>query len=458
MSKFLLISLIPIIFYYLFLYFYCNDDYLPLKFEKDGYFGEGDIKSDDKTIKTFKININDEEIDELKRRVEKSLSTNIDSLEMTSSEAGLNSQFIKNVSINLLSFKWNQHQYFLNTFKHYKTEIEGLKIHFIRKSIEPKENEISIPLLILHPFGMSIWDYYKIIPILTNPSRFNFDFGVKKNIIFDVVIPSIPGFGFSESPKKKGFSFIECGRVMDKLMNRLHIKKYFIHSGGILSNDIAKVMIHYNPNSIRGVHFTNPKVRFNGDVYYFAKYLISEMFTYESSEKGYLTISEKIEQLKKFLSFHIPLIIHPDSISRSLQDSPLGFASYLLEYWSIGTESINSHKHLDGSLMKHYTLDELLTEVHMYWLTKTISSSFRFYYETFTNPLYDKISKAKVSLPVGISIFKNSLLSSNKYMLKDIYLNITRFRDKLDGGEFSMIEEYEKVVEEIFAFVELVLL
>uniref|UniRef100_A0A0K0EFM5 Epoxide hydrolase n=1 Tax=Strongyloides stercoralis TaxID=6248 RepID=A0A0K0EFM5_STRER len=458
MGKILLIGLIPIIFYYFYFFCYYNTSHVPLIFEKDGYYGEGDIKADDKTIKMFKINISNSIVNDLKIRVKESLSTSIETLEGMSSETGLNSEFIKNVSLNLLSFKWDQHQFFLNTFKHYTTEIEGLKIHFIRKSIEPKDNEISVPLLILHPFGMSIWDYYKMLPILTNPSRFNFDFGVKKNIIFDVVLPSIPGFGFSEPPKKENFSFIECGRVLDKLMNRLHIKKYFIHSGGMLSNDIAKSMIHYNPNSIKGVHLTNPKIRFNGDIYYFTKYFLSIIFNFQNTNEKSITVSDILQQLKAFLSFHIPLITYPDSISRSLQDSPLGFASYLLQYWSIGTKLENSHKLLDGSLMKHYTLDELLTEVHMYWLTKTISSSFRFYYETFTNPVYDEVIKAKVNLPVGISIFKNSLLTSKKCMLEEIFANITRFKGNIDGGEFSMIEEYEKVVEEIFAFVELVLL
>uniref|UniRef100_A0A0K0G1W2 Epoxide hydrolase n=1 Tax=Strongyloides venezuelensis TaxID=75913 RepID=A0A0K0G1W2_STRVS len=458
MAKFLLISLIPIFLYLFYNFFSHDNDNFPLKFEKDGYFGNDDISKDDEAIKLYKVNINNEDVEELKRRVKESLSSNTISLKGSLSEFGLNSQFIKNVSTNLLSFQWNQHQYFLNTFNHYTTEIEGLKIHFIRKSIEPKPNEISIPLLIIHQFGMSIWDYYKIIPILTNPSRFNFDFGLKKNIIFDVTIPSIPGFGFSDKPMKKNFSFIECGRIFDKLLKRLHIKKYFIHSGGVLANDIAKVMGHYNPRGVRGIHLTNPKISLSGDVYYYVKYLVSSYFSTLKSELKHVTVSESLINLKKFLSFHIPLITHPDSISRGLQDSPLGFASYLLEYWSIGTRPTTSQKHLDGSLMKHYTLDELLTEVHIYWLTKTITSSFRLYHETFTNPLHEKIINYKLNIPVGISIFQNSLLTSNRYMLENIYTNITRFKDDLKGGEFTMIEQYEKVAEEIFAFVELVLL
>uniref|UniRef100_A0A0N4Z1Y0 Epoxide hydrolase n=1 Tax=Parastrongyloides trichosuri TaxID=131310 RepID=A0A0N4Z1Y0_PARTI len=450
MAKILLLTLFPILIGIFFNYY--KFDYFIPKFDKDGYFGEGEIGRDDETINIFEINIDEEKIIDMKKRVNLSLIS--ESFEGTSSEYGLNFQFIHNVSINLLNYNWHQHQYFLNTFKHYTTEIEGLKIHFIRKYIEPKKNEIRIPLLIIHPFGMSVWDYYKIIPILTNPSRFNFDFGVKNNIIFDVIIPSIPGFGFSESSKKKDFSFIDCGRIFDKLMQRLSIDKYYIHSGGLIGNDIAKVMGHYNPSSIDGIHFTNLKMRLSMDPYYLIKSFIS-MF-YNNGKNN--SIGEMIKEFQKYLSFHIPLITSPDTISRSLQDSPLGFASYLLEYWSIGTRPLTSKQFLDGSLMKHYTLDELLTEVHIYWLTKTINSSFRLYYETFNHPLYDNIMKAKLELPVGISIFENSILAQNKFMIDEVYRNITRFRDNLKGGDFPMIEAYEKVAEEIFAFVELTLL
>ncbi|KAK6017472.1 hypothetical protein OSTOST_17008, partial [Ostertagia ostertagi] len=110
--------------------------------------------------------------------------------------------FLSNLSEVMTSFNWKQHQHFLNTFKQYRTEIEGLAIHFLRISLPKESAKDTVPLLMLHGFPGSYWDFFKVIPILTNPIRFGFDFGVKRPLLFDVIVPSLPGFVFSGKPSR----------------------------------------------------------------------------------------------------------------------------------------------------------------------------------------------------------------------------------------------------------------
>lgn len=126
-------------------------------------------------------------------------------------------EYLKNVSESLLKFDWKQHQNFLNTFHHYKTEIEGIGVHFIRSNYPLKAGQKKYPLLLIHGYPSSFWDFYKVIPVLANPSRFGFDFGTTNTIVFDVVVPSIPGFGFSDKPVKPGFGFAECARIFGRV-------------------------------------------------------------------------------------------------------------------------------------------------------------------------------------------------------------------------------------------------
>ncbi|VDO97737.1 unnamed protein product [Heligmosomoides polygyrus] len=141
---------------------------------------------DNEKINVFNVDISDEQIEELKTRL------SADRLVAALEDCSLckdRQAFLRNLSDVMLQFNWKQHQHFLNTFKQYRTEIEGLAIHFVRISLPKEPSKDTVPILLLHGFPGSYWDFYKVIPILTNPVRFGFDFGVKRPLLFEVIVP-----------------------------------------------------------------------------------------------------------------------------------------------------------------------------------------------------------------------------------------------------------------------------
>lgn len=186
----------------------------------------------------------------------------------------------------LLKFDWAQHQHFLNTFKQYRTEIEGLKVHFLRVSTPPKDKKTRvIPLLILHGFPGSFWDFFKIIPILSNPSRHGFDFGVDEPIQFDVIVPSLPGFLFSDKPGKQGFNAIATTRILAKLMYRLDLTDYFVHGTEGYGSDLATLLASLYPNRVAGLHVSNPFIRPTFSTFTLIKYAWKALSHKDKEEK-----------------------------------------------------------------------------------------------------------------------------------------------------------------------------
>lgn len=174
------------------------------------------MHADDTSIVGFEISIDGPMIEDLKSRIKSGMKRTSNSFK-ENFELGVNSDYLKNISGSLLQFDWRQHQFFLNTFHHYKTEVEGIGVHFLRSNYPLKTGQKKYPLLLLHGYPGSFWDFYKMIPILANPSRYGFDFGTTGTIVFDVIVPSIPGFGFSDKPSRPGFGFVECARVFGRI-------------------------------------------------------------------------------------------------------------------------------------------------------------------------------------------------------------------------------------------------
>uniref|UniRef100_A0A1I7T341 EHN domain-containing protein n=1 Tax=Caenorhabditis tropicalis TaxID=1561998 RepID=A0A1I7T341_9PELO len=296
MSSWFFFSIVVISVFSILLSIYIHKpDFPPLEIESDDYWKLEDPEKDDDTIYSYSIDIHESEVVKFKERLE--------------SEKFLPSlydeeydNYIKELKKVLIGFDWKQHQHFLNTFKQYRTEIEGLKIHFLRVSTPPKEKKTRVvPLLIFHGFPGSFWDFFKIIPILTNPSRHGFDFGVEESIQFEVIVPSLPGFLFSEKPEKKGFDAIATARILGKLMNRLDLNDYFVHGTEGYGSDVATLLASLYPSRISGLHVSNPFVRPTFSTFTLAKYALKALKTNEETEEEseeYTDIADYFKQDK----------------------------------------------------------------------------------------------------------------------------------------------------------------
>ena len=188
---------------------------------------------DSNKIEKFEINIDNKILDDLQNRLNKTRFT--ESI-VTNFEYGINSQTLKLI-VNYWKneYNWREHEKILNQFNHFKTEIEGIKIHFIHE--KPRTKAVRIyPLLISHGWPGTFWEFYKFISYLTKPKD--------NHIAFEVIAPSLPGFAFSEAPHKPGLNAIDTARMYVTLMKRLGHDKFFFHGndwGSFVGKQIALI-------------------------------------------------------------------------------------------------------------------------------------------------------------------------------------------------------------------------
>uniref|UniRef100_A0A914ZB86 Epoxide hydrolase N-terminal domain-containing protein n=1 Tax=Panagrolaimus superbus TaxID=310955 RepID=A0A914ZB86_9BILA len=267
-----------------FLHYYFPE-YLVPKIDADDFFGEGSLRADNEIIRDFEIFVDPKSVMEFKNGIKNGIDRASKSLENINFELGFNVEYLKSLNKSFEDFDWKQHERFLNTFKHYKTEIEGIDLHFLRHDFPLKKGQQKVPILLIHGFGSSFWDFYKIIPILANPSRFGYDFGSEGNqIVFDVIVPSLPGFGFSQAPTKPGLGSIQAGRILGKLMDRLGHEKYFIHGSSALGSQIATNLALIRPKNVRGIHLANPFMDFETNTVAKIKWFASKILKQDISD------------------------------------------------------------------------------------------------------------------------------------------------------------------------------
>ncbi|EFO88457.1 hypothetical protein CRE_10548 [Caenorhabditis remanei] len=442
MSSWFFLSVVVISIFSILLSIYVHKpDFPPLEIEPDDYWRLDDPEKDDDQVYSFSIDVKEEEIQKFKNQLktEKFLPT----LHDTTYDTYLNE--LKQV---LLGFDWKQHQHFLNTFKQYKTEIEGLKIHFLRVSTPPKDKKTRvIPLLILHGFPGSFWDFFKVIPILTNPTRHGFDFGVEEPIQFDVIVPSLPGFLFSDKPAKPGFDAIATARILGKLMNRLDLTQYFVHGTEGYGSDLATLLASLYPIRIAGLHVSNPFVRPTFSTFTLAKYAWKAMGKDDEKEgeDPHTDMADYFKQDK----FTYPT--NAQAFATAFANSPSGTAKYIESRWrQLSTFSASTN------LNELFTLDEISTEIYLYWLTLTLPSALTILDNSYNYETVWLSSQARV--PTAVSYSKQTPWRCSRDILEDRYLNLTRVSELPKGGMFHHLQDGHKIAEDIFAFVELELL
>ncbi|XP_018330718.1 juvenile hormone epoxide hydrolase 2-like [Agrilus planipennis] len=414
------------------------------------WWGDTDkSKIHDETIKSFQINISKQILDDLEFRL-KHHRTFIPSLENVSQQYGINSKLLDEIIEYWKNdYKWSERQNYLNKFPQFTTQIQGLTIHFLRvKPNIPKSRELHVlPLLLLHGWPGSVREFYEIIPLLTTPQK-------DKNFVFDIIAPSLPGYGFSEATRKPGLGAAQVAMIMKNLMNRLGFNKFYVQ-GGDWGSIIGTTMSIMYPSNVRGLHINlcfsskpiSQIIHFFGslypklvveDEYQNLLYPLSSFFHYLISETGYLHL-----QATK-----------PDTIGVSLNDSPVGLAAYIIEKFITWTNK-EWIKREDGGLKEKFSYADLLDNVMIYWITGSITTSMRLYSETFnkdhTSLQLDRIS---VNVPTACAKFKNELVYSPDLLLKQKYPNLIHSVTYNDGGHFAAFELPQILAEDIWTAIQ----
>jgi len=345
-------------------------------------------------------------------------------------EYGVSMTYFKDfVKYWINGYDWRKQERMLNTFSHFTTQIQGLTIHFIHAK---SKNNNAYPLLFSHGWPGSFVECLKILPLLTEPEKH----GLSSDISFHIVCPSIPGFGFSEAPKERGFDHKKMGDIFHILMLRLGYNKYNVQ-GGDFGAIITKEMAVKYEDHIERLH-TNFPLAFNPiragfvptikSIFYF---LFSKWIFTDREKEGMFNFFEYL--IDKSGYFH-EQATRPNTLGYSLTDSPIGLAAWILEKYFSWSDII------DGNVESKFTKDEMLTNIMIYWVTNSITSSMRLYKEYCETLFLKREPTLYVKQPTAVASFPKEIFSMPQRMTSFHY-NIVRWTEYEKGGHFAAVEE-----------------
>jgi pimeloyl-ACP methyl ester carboxylesterase len=321
------------------------------------------------------------------------------------------------------SFDWRAAERRLNQFNQFTTTIDGLDIHFIHQR---SKNPNALALAVTHGWPGSVVEFGKIIGPLTEPTAH----GGSANDAFHVVAISLPGFGFSGKPTERGYSPERIAGVIATLMARLGYTKYGLQ-GGDWGSSISRFVALNDASHVAGLHLNfclaGPPAGAkdpNEGVTSAELERTRVRATFFDTERGYF-----LEQSTK-----------PQTVGYGLDDSPAGLAAWIVEKFRSWSDS-------DGNVEKSFTKDELLTNITLYWVTQSATSSARIYYENQRA----KPPQGRVQVPTACAVFPKEISIAPRRWVEAQY-NLTRWTEMPRGGHFAAMEEPTLLVEDIRAF------
>ncbi|XP_055839479.1 juvenile hormone epoxide hydrolase 2-like [Episyrphus balteatus] len=425
----------------------------PPALDVNAYWGPGLASSykEDASIKPFTIKYA-EAVNDLKQQLARPLKLHAP-LEDVNFEYGFNSKALRNVITywrdNYLT-RWSEREQFLNQFPQFTTQIQGLKIHFLHvKPTKPGTKKV-VPLLLLHGWPGSVREFYELIPFLTTPSK-------DSDYVFEVIAPSLVGYGWSQGASKKNFGAAEMAVVFRNLMLRVGHKKFLIQGGdwgSIIGSNVATL---FPENSI-GYHsnlcFTNSLV---ANIKGFITELYPPLFLEKHQEEFHIPGLDKFfNLLEESGYFHIQAT-KPDTIGTALLNNPVGLAAYILEKFSTWT-NLKYRNLPDGGLTQRFTMDALLDNLMIYYLTDSITTSQRLYAEVYAQNQRDmKMDRVPTSTPTGCARFRHDLAHSTDWQLKDKFTNLVHSTYHNDGGHFIALEQPKILYKDFVEFVKKVM-
>jgi pimeloyl-ACP methyl ester carboxylesterase len=381
-------------------------------------------------IRPFRVEIPQEELDDLKRRI---LATRWPSKE-TVSDA---SQGVQLATMQALADYWaTKHDWRtvearLNSYPQFLTEIDGVDIHFLH--IRSKHND-ALPMIVTHGWPGSIIEQLKIIEPLTDPESY----GGTAADAFHLVIPSLPGHGFSGKPTVTGWDPIRIASAWAELMPRLGYTRY-VAQGGDWGNAVTEQLALQKPDGLIGIHTNMPAAEPDA---------ISAIVPGGPEPAG-LSPDEKQawDQLVNFwlhgLGYAQEMAGRPQTLY-ALEDSPIGLASWMLDH-DPASQAMIARIFAGGS--EGLSMDDVLDNVDLYWFTKTAVSSARLYWESKLSFFGPK----GVMLPTAISAFPEEIYTAPESWVRQAYPNLIHYNRLAKGGHFAAWEQPDEFVSEMRA-------
>ncbi|RIL05477.1 MAG: epoxide hydrolase [Proteobacteria bacterium] len=378
------------------------------------------------TIEPFRIEVSDADLADLRERLARTRFP--DQIEGAGWDYGTELSYLQElVAYWRDRYDWRTHEALLNSFPQFTTTVDDHRLHFLHVRSPHAD---AFPLVVTHGWPGSIFEFHKILGPLTDPTRHDGD----ARDAFHVVCPSIPGYGFSEAPRTRGWDARKMAEGNAALMAQLGYAKYGAQGGdwgAIISVQNALVdaahcaAIHLNmvvafppggmtPEALAGVTPEEQKD-------------LADLGAFQANETGY----QQIQGTK------------PQTLGYGLNDSPAGLAAWIVEKFRTWSDC-------DGDVERRFTKDELLTNVMIYWITRSITSSTRLYYETMKSGRFGPATE-RVEQPTAGAIFPKELYRAPRAWAEKAF-NVQRWTRMPSGGHFAALEEPARLVDDVRAF------
>jgi pimeloyl-ACP methyl ester carboxylesterase len=375
-------------------------------------------------INPFAIPSSQQAVDDLRDRL--SRTRWLDEIPGSHWVYGFDRQFLQEICAYWKDqFDWKAELERLSCFHHQKYSSDGLGIHFIH---ERGKGPSPIPLILTHGWPGSFLEMIRIIPLLADPGANGGDPADS----FDVVVPSLPGYGFSDRPSRPGVNLFRTAELWTGLMSELGDDR-FGAQGGDLGAGVSTILGLRHANRIIGIHLNYIPGSFR-------PYLEPDTELSPTEANFLKDVARWADENGAYA--HIQRT-RPQTVAYGLSDSPAGLAAWILEKFREWSDC-------DGDLYRRFTRDELLTNVTLYWMTETIHSSFRLYYEGRKAPLQFGVDDF-VQVPCGIAHFpKEAPFPPREWVERGF--NLKHWTEMQRGGHFAAAEEPELLAEDIRAF------
>ncbi len=386
----------------------------------------------DTSIRPFRVHFADEDLAELRRRI---AAARLPHRELVEDR----SQGVQLATVEALArywtteYDWRRCEEQLNALPQFVTEIDGVDIHFIHvKSQHPN----ALPLIMTHGWPGSVIELLGSIGPLTDPTAH----GGRAEDAFDLVLPSMPGYGFSSEPAETGWATPRIAKAWDELMGRLGYTRY-VAQGGDQGAAVTDDLGHLAPKGLVGIHMNllraalGPVSLASANPTDEEKVALAGLATFNTSGRGYF-----LEQATR-----------PQTIGYALLDSPLAMAAWILDHDTDSYEKI-ARAFVDGTPTGGLTRDHVLDNITMYWLTGTGASAARSYWEGAQAGARAKgQTPTPVQVPVGFTQFPGEIFLPPRSWVEKLYPHVTYYNKAARGGHFAAWEEPELFAEELRA-------
>ena len=367
-------------------------------------------------IRPFTVAIPDSEIDDLKQRLANTRWPNRETVADWSQGVRLENA-ASLITYWEQEYDWRRFEAELNQFPQFLTEIDGLDIHFIHVK---SKNPNAMPLILTHGWPGSIVEFLKLIGPLTDPVAYGGD----AEDSFDVVIPSLPGFGFSGKPTETGWDVIRIASAWAQLMKRLGYTTWAAQ-GGDWGSVVTTALGAMRPEGLLGIHLNSPyafPAQIPDTLTPEEQYAVDTLALYTGDMGG----ANHLQATK------------PETIGFALADSPAGQAAWIYDKFQSKTDN-------NGLAEDALSTDEILDAISLYWFTNSAASSARIYWENKSGSM----AGPKLALPVAVTVFPRDIPLLPRSWIEAAYSDLIHYGEADRGGHFAAFEQPEIMISEI---------